>query len=638
MCGICGAIGPNPPENLQARVHAMNQAMIHRGPDSEGCFSDQRGAIAMRRLAIIDLQTGDQPIPNEDKALWVVLNGEVYNYIELGEDLKGKGHRFRTLSDTETIVHAYEEYGVDVPLHLEGMFAFAIYDTRDGSLFMARDRFGEKPLFYSQRGNTLVFSSEVRSLLEWPEIPRRIDREALAYYLRMGLVPSPLTLLEGVRELPPGCALLWRSGQPTVRPYYTPDYQPSPELEDEADAVEAVREAVWKAVRRQMRSDVPLGAFLSGGIDSSTVVAMLQANASRPVKTYTLQNEDSAFDESNVASAVARHLGTDHHVIPVKNAGFSPDDIWRIVEHVGMPLIDESAIAAYLLSKAARQEVTVCLTGDGGDEMFGGYRVFPWGITVNRIGKVPAPILNAACGLLTPVASFPSIPGSSLFRKAKRALEAAAQPGLRQFATINSFTLSSEMRELAADAELAKIGCGNLPRVTSLPEGVAAWTTLRRLMYYRLKNNLPQIMLVKGDRMSMAASLELRAPFLDVAVAELSSKLPDRFLLRGGVGKYVLRQVARPLLPDTVFSHPKTGFGIPLHLYRNEAFASFARELLSQRQGPLQLLSPVALNRVLRLGLTRSEDRGDITVERALYQLWALVQLAAWGQRFKVTA
>ncbi|MBI4312528.1 MAG: asparagine synthase (glutamine-hydrolyzing) [Chloroflexi bacterium] len=625
-----------PPDDLCQRVERMNCALTHRGPDSQGSFVDKGGALAMRRLAIIDLQTGDQPISNENGTVWVILNGEIYNYVELTADLDRRGHRFKTRSDTEAIVHAYEEYGEATPQHLEGMFAFAIYDARDGSLFMARDRFGEKPLFYWRNGDTLVFSSEVRSLLEWPGIPRKVDQEALGYYLRVGHTPCPLTLLRDVCELPPASWLLWRDGQATVRPYYVPHYEPSPNLLEDGAAIEAVRSALDKAVRRQMRSDVPLGAFLSGGIDSSTVVALLQANSSRPVKTYTLQNEDAAFDESDLAASVARHLGTEHHVVPVKNSGFSPDDVWRIVEHVGMPLIDESAIPAYLLSKAARQEVTVCLTGDGGDEMFGGYRVFPWGLTVHRIGRLPSPLLTVAGAALAPAASIPLMPGASFMRKAKRAFDAASQPGLQQFVTINSIFLPSEIRELATGPEVTNAACGDTHRIVELPEGASSWSTFRTLMYYRLKNNLPQIMLVKGDRMSMAASLELRAPLLDVAVADVASKLPDKHLLRGKVGKHVLREVARPLLPEAVFSHPKTGFGIPLHRYRNDALADFAQQLFSERPGPLELLSPQGLSNVLRLGLSRSQDHADISVYRALTQLWTLVQLAAWAHRFKV--
>ena len=268
MCGICGALRLDTPPDLAKRVDQMNRALVHRGPDSHGQFASNGASMAIRRLAVIDLKTGDQPIANEDQSLWLVFNGEIYNYRELTSQLQHRGHRFRTKSDTETILHAYEEYGSSAPQHLHGMFAFAIFDTRDQSLFLARDRFGEKPLFYYPEAHGLVFSSELRSLMEWPHLPRKTDVDALAHYLRVGFTPTPLTLFQGIYELPPGCWLRWSNGQLQIQEYYTPDYRPEPALEDENEAIEAVRHALANAVQRQMVSDVPLGAFLSGGIDS----------------------------------------------------------------------------------------------------------------------------------------------------------------------------------------------------------------------------------------------------------------------------------------------------------------------------------------------------------------------------------
>ena len=636
MCGICGALRLDSQPDLEDRVDLMNRALIHRGPDSQGQFARNGASLAVRRLAVIDLKTGDQPIANEDQSLWIVFNGEIYNYRELAGQLQQQGHRFRTKSDTETVLHAYEEYGTATPQQLKGMFAFAIFDTRDRSLFLARDRFGEKPLFYYPEAQGLVFSSELRSLMEWPDLPRKTDHEALAHYLRVGFTPTPLTMFQSIYELPPGCWLRWSNGQVRTQEYYTPDYHPAPELEDEKEAIEAVREALTKAVRRQMVSDVPLGAFLSGGIDSSAVVATLQALSPEPIKTFTIRFEEATYDESPIARAVAQHLGTDHREIKVANAGFLPEDLWRIIDHVGAPFADSSAIPTFVLSKHVREEVTVCLTGDGGDEMFGGYTVFPWALKVEKLGRLPHPLLSAANGALGLLGHLPATTSFSGLRKVRRALDAAGQQGLHQFVTIQSLFLSDEMSALVTDRDVFSTACGELPRLVQLPKEAESWTPLRKLMYFRVKHNLPQDMLIKIDRMSMANSLELRAPMLDVEVAEVAMKLPDKYLIKGGVGKYILRESVRPLLPQVVFSHPKTGFSIPLHRFQNQAFIELAQELLSDRSGPLGLLNAKAVERICQLGLRRKRDHLDVSVYRATHQLWALIQLAAWGQRFHV--
>jgi asparagine synthase (glutamine-hydrolysing) len=638
MCGIVGACLVNQVPDLGPRIAGMNALLTHRGPDSGGQFTHAGMSIAARRLAIIDLITGDQPLLSADGAVAAVLNGEIYNYRELTQELESRGFVFRTRADTEVLVHGYTAWGAGLCEKLKGMFAFAVVDTKASRLLLGRDRFGEKPLFYSEDHGDLVFASEIQALLEWPGIERSLDREAFSYFLRLGYAPSPLTLFSGVRELPPGCLMQWEAGKVSVRRYYDPDYTPDPSLKRYGVAIEAVQAAIERAVRRQMVADVPLGAFLSGGMDSSSVVAMLTRNSARPVKTFTVKFEEASYDESSVAQEVARHLGTEHVEIPVPNAGFQADDLWRIVERVGQPFSDSSAIPTYVIAKAVRQHVTVGLTGDGGDEMFAGYTTFPWAQAVDRIGRVPSPILMAARSVVRGAAWIPGLSSRSELRQITRALEAAARPPSQRLAAITALFQPRELHDLVVDPATREAACGSLDRFTGLPERAAQWTPMRRRMYTMLTHGLPQDMLVKIDRMSMACSLELRAPMLDPDLADLTMRLPDASLIHHGVQKRVLRDAMKSFLPDVLFKQPKSGFSIPLHRFRNEEYRELAHQLMSVRDGPMALLDTKALKEFVDRGLERYSDRADYSVFKASHQLWALMQLSAWTVRYKVAA
>lgn len=620
----------------------MNQALVHRGPDGSGQFDGDGFSCAMRRLAIIDLAGGQQPLHNEDGALTIVFNGEIYNFQELRQRLLARGHRFATASDTEVIVHLYEEHGAEALALLKGMFAFCVHDRRDGSLFLARDRFGEKPLYYWHDPHDpsagFAFSSEVRSLLELPLVPRRLDREALGYYLRLGMVPAPLTMLRDVRMLPAGHWLRYRAGQLTVAPYYQPTLRVDPALAEPEVAAEAVHQAVLAAVRRQSISDVPLGAFLSGGIDSSTVVALLRQAVPGRVKTFTVRFEEAGYDESAIARTVATQLGTEHHELVVPNLGFGAEDFWRIIEQVGLPFYDTSAIPTYVLSKYVREHVTVALSGDGGDEIFGGYPFFRWGQRVAAAQRVPRWLRSAGVALAT--AAGPWVPASQAtrWRRLRRGLAATLQPLALLPVTVGGLFEQTELAGLVRDPEALATSGGKMLLATALPPEAESWSVLRRLMYYRLKVNLPEDMLTKVDRMSMAASLEVRAPMLDPEVAELALRLPDSLLIRGGVGKAILRRAMRRELPPVVFDHPKTGFSIPLHRFQNAAYRELAHDLLVDHPAPglHELLVPTALRQLLARGLARQEDNVESSVFRASHQLWALMQLGGWLRRFAV--
>lgn len=635
MCGICGyGLGKN---EAAPPLQSMVSLLKHRGPDGQGQLDDGPVAIGMRRLAIIDVDGGDQPIPNEDETVWVVLNGEIYNYQELRRSLLDAGHVFRTDSDTEVLVHLYEDDGHEMFRALRGMYAVCVYDRRDQSLLLGRDPFGEKPLYYYLKGNTIAFASEIRSLLEWDAVPRKLDYEALGYFLRAGLVPSPLTMFAGIQQVEPGTWMLWKGGSVARGRFWVHDYAPSPELQDETDAQEAVAEALRRAVKRQLVSERPVGAFLSGGIDSSTVVAFCQEARQDPIKTFTVGFEDSGYDESQVARAVAESLQTDHREHRVANAEFQTELFWNIVDHVGLPFGDSSAIPTYMISQMAAQEVTVCLSGDGGDEMFGGYPDFRWGLNVERLGALPRPVLKAGAGLAGMASRIPGLSGSTTIRRAGRALHAAQEDGLAQLVALRSLFDEGEVRALVADPENG-IADTPLDRLTTLPVEASRWSSLRKLMYYRTKHVLAEDMLVKIDRMSMACSLEIRAPLLDLDVAKVAMALPDEHLIRGHEQKYMLRQLIRTRLPSEVLTHPKMGFSIPLHRIQNREYRELVDDLLNGQDAVMELFSSNTVETVKRRALERSDDRADASVYRTSHQLWMLMQLAGWARRFGVAA
>lgn len=639
MCGICGLYATVEQTEIASVLQRMNEALSHRGPDDAGHHVHQRCGIAMRRLSIIDLAGGHQPIANENGQITTVFNGEIYNFQQLRKMLCDRGHHFQTQSDTEVLVHLFEDEAERAPEFLKGMFAFCIYDQTAGSLFLARDRFGEKPLYYyNHPQDGFVFSSEIRSLLEHPSIPRQLDYEALGYYMRAGFVPAPLTMFKAVRMLPPGHWLRWRDGNLTIRPYFTIDYRPDPDLEAEDKATEAVRAALQQAVKRQAISDVPLGAFLSGGIDSSSVVAMLQTTANHRVKTFTMRFEEQSHDEGEIAREVAEHLGTDHHEFIVPKVAFEPDDFSRIIDHVGLPFNDTSAIPTYILSKHIGQAVTVALSGDGGDEMFAGYPVFRWGMTIRKMQKLPRPLLRFGAETANWASRGHIFSDVSGLRRIRRGLEAASHPYHLLPVEIHSLFEREELEGLVRCERTLSVACGDLPLFTTLPPHAESWSALRQLMYYRLKHGLNDQMLTKVDRMSMAASIEVRSPMLDADLAALSMRLPDKHLIRNGVGKHILRRAMRSQLPDVVFSHPKSGFGIPMHSFQNEKYQAMAHDLLEKRNGIMQLLCPLRVRNIIHTGLEQKADRADRSTERANYQLWALMQLSAWQQRFEVSS
>ena len=408
------------------------------------------------------------------------------------------------------------------------------------------------------------------------------------------------------------------------------------DLHDDEAATEACREVLERAVRRQMVADVPLGAFLSGGIDSSTVVASMVRVASRPVTTFTVRFEDQRYDESRIARKTAERLGTDHREIVVPNAAFEEDDLWRIVDHVGQPFYDSSAIPTYVLCKHVREHVTVALTGDGGDEMFAGYPFFRWGLAVERLGKIPDLVLGAGAKACRSLARTRILQARTELRQIRRAVEAATGDPRGMPARLLSVYDALDLDLLLRDPEIRRVGTSALGRLTALPPEAARWSPLRRLMYYRIRNNLARDMLTKVDSMSMACSLELRAPMLDAEVAGFAARLPDHQLLRHGRGKHILRQAMGQRLPREIFEAPKSGFSVPLHRYLNDAFYGLVSDLLGP-DGPLRgIVHQPEVEAIIRRARDTERDAADISLYRASHQLWSLAILAAWAKRFEV--
>ncbi|PHI20721.1 asparagine synthase (glutamine-hydrolyzing) [Lewinellaceae bacterium SD302] len=634
MCGICGIIefgDQTGPDKRRAAVRRMNDALIHRGPDGAGELHEGKATLAMRRLAIIDLAGGGQPIWNEDRSVGVVMNGEIYNYRTLRAKLEESGHHFSTDSDTEVLVHLYEQYGDSFLDQLRGMFAFCLYDLRRERFLLGRDRFGEKPLYYRANTKQFIFSSEMGSLLE--AVPERVlDHEALEYYLAVGYVPEPLTLIQNVKTLPPGHLLSISGDEINIAPYFSVDYACSGAgrlITDPREAEELLEPLLRKAVRRQLISDVPVGAFLSGGIDSSSICALASEELSGKLKTFTVRFEEAGYDESTIAAKVAAHLGSDHHEITVPNAEFTEEMFYEILDHVGLPFPDSSAIPVYLISKETRKHVKVALSGDGGDEVFGGYNDFDWFRKLAPFTKLPALLRKVAYNVANKVAMPLPAPRS---RQLIRGLRAATWGRSGLSFGIHRMQFEEEVSELIG-SDFKR----TYPLQTQSPANFSTWSPLRQAMYYRLIHKLPTDMLIKVDRMSMANSLEVRAPLLDPDVFDASLRLADNLLFQGvGKGKIMLRRMMKDRLPAEVFDHPKQGFSIPLHKYQNKTYRRLTRELLGPG-GPLSgLLEQAALDRATAVVFQGQFNHGRTTAARASHKHWQLLLLAGWIKRFDV--
>ena len=618
MCGIAGYTYHDTGRSADRQVlAAMNAAITHRGPDSDGFHFDGPTGIAMRRLAIIDVASGRQPISNEDGSIWIVFNGEIYNHPALRAELKKRGHIFKTHSDTECIVHAYEEYGDDCVRHLRGMFAFAIWDAPKRRLFIARDRLGKKPLYYAEHDGALLFGSELKCLLKYPGFPREMNPEAVHHYLTLQYVPDPLTGFRAAKKLPPAHTLVCENGRISTRRYWDVDFRTK---ESGDDLRERVRAKIEESVRIRLMSEVPLGAHLSGGIDSSVVVGLMAGMSSRPVKTFSIGFEEAAFNETDHARAVAEKFGTEHQEFIV--APSAMEVLEPLGAHFDEPFADSAAIPLWYLSKLTRQHVTVALNGDGGDEAFAGYQRYYADAVANFYGLVPSFLRNAADALF----SLLPVNGNKPVEKSP----AAALRKLGHAAAFGSGASVVRWGSYFSEAEKAALYTGDFakamePSHAAMERTYAAALAANRVdrtLYTDLHHYLPGALLVKADRVTMAHSLEARSPFLDHELMELAARLPVRWKVRGTTTKWILRDLFRDFLPERIAGRGKLGFSVPLARWFAGPNLDAVRDLLGSGARCHGFLSAENISKLIEQNRSGRFDHGK--------KIWALLVLENW--------
>lgn len=626
MCGIAGFAegqpragwtGVDAVEDDTALLRAMCAAIRHRGPDEEGIRVMPGAALGMRRLSIIDLATGHQPMHNEDSTVWVVFNGEIYNYAELRADLASRGHRFYTASDTETIVHAYEEWGEGAFSRLRGMFGIALWDTRDGSLLLARDRVGIKPLHFAVAGGRLYFGSEIKSILAADAVQPALDFQALDHYLSFLYTPQDASIFAGIRKLPPGHFLRWRNGRLDIRRYWElPAEEHTPASEEEA--VEALRGVLRDAVRSHLMSEVPLGAFLSGGVDSSLVVGLMAEASSRPVRTFSIGFDDPRYDELEHAESVARHFGTEHHEFIVKPDALAIID--DLIRHFDEPFGDSSAIPTWYVSEIARRHVTVVLSGDGGDELFGGYERYSPHPRIAAFDRWSPPASRSVASLVWPLLPH-GVTGKNFLRRAAR-----DERG-RYLDQIGYFQRDEKEALLTGDVRGRIAGTDAEARLASHFNRFGRLPWPGQMMNFDFETYLPEDILTKVDRMSMAHSIESRVPLLDNDVVDFAARLPAALKIRNGRKKHILKEAAAGLVPASILARRKQGFAVPVGgWFRGDLREFFSDVLLSARARERGYFEPRFVERLVREHVT---SRRDHTL-----RLWGLVVFELWHREY----
>jgi asparagine synthase (glutamine-hydrolysing) len=627
MCGITGIINFKSVPADAPLIHRMCDLITHRGPDDDGFFFDGPVGLGMRRLSIIDVAGGRQPIANEDGTLHIVFNGEIYNFQELRQRLQAQGHRFATNSDTETILHLYEEKGEACVESLNGMFAFALWDAKRCKLFIARDRLGKKPLHYLQSAGGLAFSSEIAPLLEVPGFQRRVNLTALSQYLRLWYVPAPLTMFQGIYKLPPGHTLVVENGQVRIQRYWDVNFSDKLELSEE-DWCGRLFELIDDAVKIRMISEVPLGAFLSGGLDSSAVVALMSRHSTRPIKTFSLGFDDPRFNELPHALEVARHLGSEHHeeVIRPNAAEVLP----TLVRHYGEPFGDESCIPTYYVARMARKHVTVALSGDGGDENFGGYPRLKHYLAFNPLDSIRGLLSTSVRNGFTP----DSRPGATL--AARRGF--ISELGFRVQEILDPmerYTHEWIVWKDGIHGLLSRAALAQAPRRGTLApleltwQRTKGWTPIDRLLYLEMMTYLPDDLQVKMDIASMAVSLEVRSPLLDYRLIELTAKMPAELKFRQTRTKYLFRKMVEPLLPPAITQRAKWGFSMPIRDWLKDELKPMVQDLILSENASDGLFNHAAVTQIVNHHLA-----GEFDYSR---HLWLLLNFELWQREFAVS-
>jgi asparagine synthase (glutamine-hydrolysing) len=620
MCGICGIVSFQNREILNDDLlRRMNQSLVHRGPDDQGYYRDNFAALAMRRLSIIDLETGQQPISNEDGSIWVIFNGEIYNYQEIRDQLEAKGHRFKTHSDTEVIVHAYEEYGTDCVRHFNGMFAIAIWERAPRRLVLIRDRIGIKPLYYWIDGKNLVFGSELKAVIAHKQVPRQIDLNSLNDFLSLEYIPGPRTIFKNIQKLPPGYMLVFEEKGQNLSQYWDLPYKPM-EAGEEVCA-EALAELIEDSVRLRLISDVPLGAFLSGGIDSSSVVAYMSQMSSLPVQTFSIGFEDDTYNELPDAQAAANHFGAFHRTQIIK-----PDIVGlaeKLVCHLDEPLADFSIFPTFLVSQLASQSVKVVLSGDGGDELFAGYDTYIAELLSRYYQWLPSKLRQKAIPALAK--RIPPQPEKKgLLNKTKRMIEGGALDPSLHHARWMIF-ISDQEKDMLYHPDLRHTlnGYSTGELLGGYFRKAALFDPLAQQQYVDIKTYLADDILTKVDRMSMAVSIEARVPLLDYRIAEFAVNLPPRMKLHRSKTKVIMRRAMQHLLPEISLTKPKQGFSIPMKHWLKSSLRPMMEDLLSddslQRRG---YFSPQVISGWIREHLEGQANHS--------HRLWSLMVFELW--------
>jgi asparagine synthase (glutamine-hydrolysing) len=637
VCGIAGFFHRGGRAVDPGMLLRMTRVLEHRGPDEEGYFLNRSGTTTMdgapvrgldaegagdvglghRRLSIIDLKSGQQPLSNEDGSVWITFNGEIYNFPELKAELEAKGHRFRTNSDTETIVHAWEEWGEETAARLRGMFAFAIWDENQQRLYLARDRLGKKPLYYAEHDNRFFFGSELKTILEVPGFPRDIDVEALSDFLSTLYIPAPKSIFRAARKLPQAHYAVVTRDKTIIRPYW--DLRFNPVREGDAESFgPAIVESLREAVKMRMMSEVPLGAFLSGGIDSSAVVALMAGVSDTPVKTSSISFSVAEYDESSYARKIAELFETDHHEYQVTPEAVPI--IEKLAWHYDEPFADSSAVPTYYVSKTARETVTVALSGDGGDENFAGYRRYWFDHRENMARRfVPAALRPSVFGTLSRV----SPRGKKFFKKL------ALDPVDAYADHMCAFNDTDKLALLQPSVVEALGGYRTVDLFRDTYNRADAPDHLSRLLYLDIKTYLAEDILVKVDRASMAVSLEVRCPVLDHVFMENAAQIPSGLKFKGGEKKYVFKKALEPILPHDILYRPKMGFGVPLPEWLRGELKDYARDLVLDGEATRLFLQRPFVERVWNEHQGKAEDHAG--------PLWRLMMLNLWYRRFATT-
>lgn len=629
MCGIVGKLNFAGAPVDEELIRRMAATIIHRGPDDEGFYLAGGVGLGMRRLSIMDLAGGHQPLSNRacieqgqgNGLVWIVYNGEIYNFPELRAELEDRGHRFATHSDTEVIVHLYEEMGARCVTRLNGMFAFALWDEGRRRLVLARDRLGKKPLHYALTGDGLIFASEIAALLEDPAMQRKLNPVALQQYLRLWYTPGPQTMFQGIMKLPPAHTLVWEDGQTRIERYWDVDFSHKLDL-PEAEWLERIEALLDDSVRRRLLSDVPLGALLSGGIDSSLVVALMRRHSSRPVKTFAIGFDDEQYNELPYARAVARHLGTEHYdeIVRPDAAAVLP----TLVRHYGEPFADESCIPTYYVSRLTRQHVTVALSGDGGDESFGGYPRVARFAAFNPVSSLRGLMAEQARA----VVSDPRAAALSAQRWRGFGHELAFR--VREIADpveryANAWTIWKDgVQDILTPEVRAQAAAGPaLPALRAPWQRSQGWDPIDRLLYLDIAAYLPDDLQVKIDIASMAASLEVRAPFLDYRLVELAASMPASLKFADGQTKVLLRRLAANFVPQSIVQRGKQGFSMPIAAWlRGELRPMMEDLLLDARCRQHGVFQPAVVEHLVRTHLSGERDFSRHIWPLLIFELW----------------